>query len=59
VEGVPDQKPSIRGWFRDAGFAELANRATEVHGVGVNQLVSPPPPFEPGQRLFRFGPWNG
>lgn len=57
--GIPDQTPNIRGWFRAAGFAELAYRTTEVHGVGANQLLKPSQPFEPGQRLFRFSTWNG
>jgi hypothetical protein len=58
-KGIPDQTPRIRGWFRAAGFAELSYRTTEIHGVGANQLITTPRRFESGQRLFRFGTWNG
>jgi len=57
--GIPDRTPAIRGWFRAAGFAELAYRTTEIHGVGANQLMTQPQPFEPGHRLFHFSSWNG
>jgi hypothetical protein len=54
----PDVTPAIRGWFRDAGFAEVAFRAvSESPGtVGVHRLTGAPGPFAPGMRLFTFVP---
>ena len=58
--GNPDLTPTIRSWFRDAGFEEIAFRtARRVFGVGAHQLVVPPEPLRPGERLFHFVPWSG
>ncbi len=54
--GAPDLTPSIRSWFGEAGFEELAFDAPEdvLFGVGVHRLSGPPRPWRPGQRLFSF-----
>jgi hypothetical protein len=54
---APDLTPTIRGWFEDAGFEELAFEVPVASlwiAVGVNRLVGPPLPFEPGRKLFAF-----
>lgn len=52
-DGSANLTPAIRGWFRDAGFRELAFRWTDGgYGIGTHQLSAPPKPFEPGRRLF-------
>ena len=40
----PDLTPSIRGWFADAGFQEVAFVApdTDQWSVGVHRLVAAP-----------------
>jgi hypothetical protein len=52
-----DLRPRIRGWFRDAGFDELAFDSEPVgYGVGVHRLrtgASAPPTGMP-DRLFSF-----
>ena len=50
----PDLTPFIRETFARQGFDELAFEASPPFGVGVNRLTGPPPPFEPGIRLFEF-----
>jgi hypothetical protein len=52
----PDLTPTIRRWFGDAGFEDLAFEAPAAHrfGVGVARWASRPPPFQPGCRLFDF-----
>jgi hypothetical protein len=57
-KGAPDLTPTIREWFRAAGFAELAFRTTDVHGVGANQQITPPATFKPALRLFTFLTWK-
>ena len=53
-----DLTPKIRGWFRDAGFEEIAFAAPLDERlsftVGTQRLTAPPGPFEPGLRLFTF-----
>lgn len=51
-----DPTPRIRSWFREAGFEELSFDAPDdcPYSVGVNRLASPPLPFDPTLRLFRF-----
>jgi hypothetical protein len=52
----PDLTPSIRGWFADAGFDEVAfdGPAELAVGVGTHRLAVEPKPFQPGRRLFEF-----
>lgn len=54
--GDPDLTPSIRGWFVDAGFEEVAFVAPPEHqwSVGVHRLVADPRPLEPGRHWFTF-----
>jgi hypothetical protein len=52
---LPDRTPTIRGWFEEAGFRELAFRTVgPVFGVGSHQLVVPPKPYQPGVQLFTW-----
>jgi hypothetical protein len=52
-DGSANLTPTIRAWFREAGFRELAFRWTEGgYGIGTHQLASPPEPHKPGRRLF-------
>lgn len=58
--GNPDLTPTIRAWFREAGFEEIAFRkAGRVFGVGAHRLIGPPETLTPGERLFHFVPWSG
>jgi hypothetical protein len=51
----PDLTPSIRQWFADAGFEEVAFEGEAgSYAVGVARLVEPPIPFQLGRRLFTF-----
>lgn len=52
----PDLTPSIRAWFADAGFEEIAFVAPqgEHWSVGVHRLVVEPCPLEPGRQWFTF-----
>lgn len=54
----PDLTPTIRGWFADAGFEEVAWVAPDDvwFGVGAHRLVAEPQPFDPDRVLFRFEP---
>ncbi len=51
-----DLTPTIRSWFEQYSFEELAFDAPEeeTFSVGVNRLVAKPRPIEPGIRLFTF-----
>lgn len=53
----PDLTPSVRRWFVDAGFEELAfDQPPGTHaGVGASRLVGTPAPFERSVRMFAFG----
>lgn len=53
----PDLTPSVRRWFADAGFEELAFDQPEgTHaGVGLARLVADPAPFGRSVRMFAFG----
>jgi Methyltransferase domain len=55
---APDLTPAIRGWFRDAGFAELAfvPIPDTTASVGAHRLERAPAPFRPDVRLFTFLP---
>jgi hypothetical protein len=52
----PDLTPTIRAWFTDAGFEELAFVAPEEQywSVGVHRLITEPRPLEPGRHWFTF-----
>nr|WP_182541359.1 SAM-dependent methyltransferase [Nocardioides ginsengisegetis] len=52
----PDLTPTIRGWFAEAGFEEVAFEASDDHvwSVGVHRLVAEPQPLEPGRHWFTF-----
>lgn len=54
----PDLTPTIRGWFADAGFEEMAFVAPGAlrYGVGTHRLeqTTTPAPFEAGVTMFRF-----
>ncbi len=54
----PDLTPTIRRWFVEAGFAELAFRTVRgsTAAVGAHRLRSAPLPFRSGVRLFAFLP---
>jgi len=54
----PDLTPTVRKWFAETGFDEVAFDAPEevYVGVGTHRLVAPPNPFEPGIQLFTFLP---
>jgi hypothetical protein len=59
-DGSANLTPALRGWFGEAGFAEVAFRSPAPgHGVGVHRLVAPPRPFVPGVRLFAFTARSG
>ena len=51
-----DLTPTIRAWFADAGFEELAFDAPPEwrYSVGVNRYVGRPRSLERGLTLFRF-----
>jgi hypothetical protein len=53
---APDLTPSIRKWFAEAGFDEVAFEpvARTDASVGVARLAVAPAPFQPDVRLFRF-----
>jgi hypothetical protein len=52
----PDLTPSIRAWFEEAGFTEVAfdGPTDTVFGVGVHRLVADPRPPAHHRRLFTF-----
>jgi hypothetical protein len=54
----PDLTGALRGWFRDAGFTELAFTAPRdvLFSVGVHRLTGVPRPLSHSGHLFRFGP---
>jgi hypothetical protein len=50
-----DLNPEIRGWFKDAGFEEVAwDLLDGTMGLGVNRFVGRPQPLPPGVQLFDF-----
>jgi hypothetical protein len=52
-DGSANLTPAVRGWFRDAGFAERAFRWTDGgYGIGTHHLVGLPQPYTFGYRLF-------
>lgn len=52
----PDLTPSIRGWFADSGFEEIAFVAPDDDhwSVGVHRLATEPRPLQPGRHWFTF-----
>lgn len=52
----PDLTPSIRRWFAECGFEEVAfdSPGPGSWSVGTHRLVSEPVPLRPGVRLFTF-----
>lgn len=54
----PDLTPTIRGWFRDAGFREVGFVAIDgtTMSVGAHRLQATPLPFRPDVQLFTFLP---
>jgi hypothetical protein len=54
--GPPDRTPTIRRWFRSAGFRHHAfiGVPDSPGSVGVEQFVGSPEPFVSGVRLFEF-----
>ena len=52
----PDLTPAIRGWFADAGCAELSFDAPDefLFSVGVHRFDGEPQPLERGRHLFQF-----
>jgi hypothetical protein len=54
--GNHDITPSIRNWFEETGFEEVAFDAPEEYHyrVGVSRLTRTPDPYDSGITLFRF-----
>jgi hypothetical protein len=54
----PDLTPTVRGWFAEAGFEELAFDAPEGESlwisVGTHRFRGVPAPFDPELRMFEF-----
>jgi hypothetical protein len=52
----PDLTPTIRAWFEEAGFEELAFEVGEESSfsVGANRLVAAVRPFVASRRMFTF-----
>ena len=52
----PDLTPTVRRWFADAGFEELAFVTVPgtTAAAGAHRLVAGPRPFRSGVRLFTF-----
>jgi hypothetical protein len=53
---TPDRTPTIRSWFTEAGFEELAFDTVDSgdHAVGTNRLTRRPESFRPNRRMFSF-----
>jgi hypothetical protein len=53
---APDLTPTIRAWFAEAGFEEVAFDTEEgtSFGVGTHRLVGAPHPFQANRRMFTF-----
>jgi len=51
----PDLTPTVRAWFTEAGFVEVAfDGAPGSFGVGTHRLVAPPQELRAGRRMFTF-----
>ena len=55
---APDLTPTVRKWFAEAGFAEIAWYTDDDSwiSVGAHRFTGEPQAFEPGVRLFEFVP---
>ncbi len=53
---APDVTPTIRGWFNEGGFEEVAFDTGEgmTFGVGTHRLVDAPRPFRANHQMFTF-----
>ena len=53
---APDLTPTVRGWFAEAGFRELAFDAPPgmLFTVGVHRFTGQPEPLDPSGQLFTF-----
>jgi hypothetical protein len=49
----PDLTPTIRAWFAEVGFEEMAF-FPDTFSVGTHRLTTTPASFEAGVTLFRF-----
>jgi hypothetical protein len=56
TDAADDVTTEVRGWFADAGFAEVAFDAPDsaTWSVGAHRLAVEPSAFTPGRRLFTF-----
>jgi hypothetical protein len=54
----PDLTPTVRRWYREAGFEELAFEpiADSLMSVGAWRFTGEPRPFRSDVRLFSFAP---
>jgi len=52
----PDLTPAVRGWLRDAGFAEkaFAAPADVLFAVGVHRFTGTPQPLDTTGTIFTF-----
>jgi hypothetical protein len=52
----PDLTPTIRGWFGEAGFEEIAfdTEDGKAFGVGTHRFTGPPVEFRKDRRMFTF-----
>jgi hypothetical protein len=52
----PDLTSTVRGWFDDFGFEEVAfdTDATALFCVGTHRIIGSPQPFVPNSKLFTF-----
>jgi hypothetical protein len=53
---APDLTPTIRGWFNQGGFEEVAfdTEGSGSFGVGTHRLVGAPRPFRANHQMFTF-----
>jgi hypothetical protein len=53
---APDLTPTIRDWFSQGGFEEVAFDTEEgtPFGVGTHRLVAAPRPFRANHKMFTF-----
>jgi hypothetical protein len=52
----PDLTPTVRGWFTEHGFTEVAFDTEDgySYSVGTNQLTGPPLTYRDDTRMFEF-----